>query len=239
MVKMNKEEFKEEIEKVGLNLTEEQLNQFSSYCDFLLKYNMHTNLTAIRNTEDVYLKHFFDSATIMKIIDLNKVNTVVDVGTGAGFPGVVLKILFPHLNVVLLDSNNKKITFLKELIELLNLKNITPIKSRAEEFCQQNRENFDLVVARAVADLSILAELCLPLVKKGGYFLSMKGNKEQETKESEYAINVLGGKIEEINKFKLPKEESIRTIIKTKKITATPEKYPRRYEKIIKNPLKK
>lgn len=236
---MNREEFIKEIANLGINLTEEQIRQFDLYCEFLLKYNLHTNLTAIKTTEEVYLKHFYDSATIAKVIDLTSIDSVLDIGTGAGFPGVVLKILYSHLNVVLLDSNNKKIKFLEELIKILNLNDITPINKRAEELNPEFRSSFDFVTARAVADLSILSELSIPLAKVGGYFLSLKGNKDEEITNATYAIELLGAQIEEICRLKLPKEESSRMIIKIKKVKETPDKYPRRYEKIKKNPLKK
>ena len=236
---MNKELFIKELEKIGFNITEEQLNSLDIYCKFLLEYNSHTNLTAIKEEDQVYLKHFYDSITFIKAIDLNNMNNLIDIGTGAGFPGMVLKILFPNLEVTLLDSNNKKIKFLEELSEKLNLTKINFFHGRAEDFCIKNRESFDIVTARAVSNMTTLTELCMPLVKLNGYFIAMKGSNEDEVKESLDAIEILGGQIEENIKFNLPIEDSGRQIVKIKKIKNTPKEYPRRYEKIVKTPLKK
>ena len=238
MVKMNKEEFIKEVFKLGINLTEDQLSKLDTYAKFLVEYNTHTNLTAITSEDQIYLKHFYDSITIVKALDLTKVNNLIDIGTGAGFPGMVLKIIFPNLEVTLLDSNNKKITFLQELGNKLNLTNIYYFHGRAEEYCLKHRETFDLVTARAVSNMNTLSELCLPLTKLGGYFIPLKGSNEEEITSSINAIKELGGNVEEIIKFSLPYEDSTRNIIKIKKITNTPNKYPRRYDKIIKYPLK-
>lgn len=236
---MNKEQFIEELNKIGINPTEEQLAQLEEYANFLLDYNTKTNLTAIREKDQVYLKHFYDSLTIVKAIDLTKVTNLIDIGTGPGFPGVVVKILFPNLEITLLDSNNKKIEFLKQLVDKLKLINIHIISGRAEEFIKDNREKYDIVTSRAVSNLPVLSELCIPFVKVDGYFIAMKGQAETEINESLYAIPELGGKIEENIKFYLPIENSERNIIKIKKIKPTNQKYPRRYDKITKNPLKK
>ena len=235
---MNKEEFIKEVFKLGINLTEDQLSKLDTYAKFLVEYNTHTNLTAITSEDQIYLKHFYDSITIVKALDLTKVNNLIDIGTGAGFPGMVLKIIFPNLEVTLLDSNNKKITFLQELGNKLNLTNIYYFHGRAEEYCLKHRETFDLVTARAVSNMNTLSELCLPLTKLGGYFIPLKGSNEEEITSSINAIKELGGNVEEIIKFSLPYEDSTRNIIKIKKITNTPNKYPRRYDKIIKYPLK-
>lgn len=235
---MNKEEFIKEIKNIGIILTEKQLEQLQIYCDFLLEYNTHTNLTAIKEPNQVYLKHFYDSLTFVKAIDLTKYKTLLDIGTGAGFPGMVIKIAFPELEVTLLDSNNKKINFLKELSEKLNLTKINFYHGRAEDFCHKNREKFDIVTARAVSNMSILSELCLPLTKINGYFIALKGSNITEIEESKNAIKELGGQVEKIINFKLPTEESVRNIVKILKINMTQKKYPRRYEKIIKSPLK-
>ena len=238
MEKMNKEEFINEVSKLGINLTEEQLNKLDVYAKFLVEYNSHTNLTAITEEDQIYLKHFYDSITLVKAIDLTKINNLIDVGTGAGFPGMVIKILFPNIEVTLLDSNNKKISFLEELENKLNLTNINYYHGRAEEFCLKNRETFDLVTARAVSNMTTLSELCLPLTKLNGYFIPLKGSNEEEINNSLNAIKKLGGNIEEIIKFSLPYEESARNIIKIKKVNNTPKEYPRRYDKIVKYPLK-
>ena len=236
---MNKEQFIKELSKLGLDLTQEQLNSLDIYCKFLLEYNSHTNLTAIKEEDQVYLKHFYDSLTFIKAIELNNVNNLIDIGTGAGFPGMVLKIIFPNISVTLLDSNNKKIKFLEELSAKLKLDKINFFHGRAEDFCVKNRESFDIVTARAVSNMNTLTELCLPLVKTNGYFIAMKGSNEQEVIDSLDAIEILGGVIVENIKFNLPLEESGRQIVKIKKTKSTPKQYPRRYEKIIKTPLKK
>ena len=235
---MNKEEFIKEVEKLGIKVTNEQLTKLDTYAKFLIEYNKHTNLTAITEENQIYLKHFYDSLTIVKAINLQDINNLLDVGTGAGFPGMVLKIFFPNLEVTLLDSNNKKITFLQELSKKIELTNINFYHGRVEEFCLKNRESFTLVTARAVSNMSTLVELCLPLVKLNGYFIPLKGSNEEEINNSKKAIKILGGNIEKIEKFTLPYEESIRNIIKIKKTKITPKEYPRRYEKIIKYPLK-
>lgn len=235
---MNKETFTKELENMGIKLNSTQLNLLEEYCNFLLEYNQHTNLTAIKNKDQVYLKHFFDSLTIVKAIDLNNFHNLLDIGTGAGFPGMVLKIVFPNLKVTLLDSNNKKINFLKELADRLKITDIDFYHGRAEEFCQKNREKFEIVTARAVSNMNVLSELCLPLVKKDYYFIALKGSNVDEITQSQTAITKLGGTIEKIIDFYLPIEESGRNIVVIKKEKNTPNIYPRRYEKIIKNPLK-
>ncbi len=235
---MNKEQFLEELNKLGIDLTGKQLISLNAYCEFLKEYNSHTNLTSITDDEGIFLKHFYDSLTFVKAINLEEYETLLDIGTGAGFPGMVLKIVFPHLKVTLLDSNNKKIIFLKELAEKLQLNNIVFINGRAEDFCKDNRESFDIVTARAVTNMTVLSELCLPLTKLNGYFIAMKGSNTEEIEESKYAIKVLGGNLEEIINFNLPIEESGRNIVKIKKIKNTPQEYPRRYDKMVKKPLK-
>lgn len=235
---MNKENFIIELQKLNINLTPKQISDLDYYCHFLIEYNQHTNLTAIKEENQVYLKHFYDSLTIVKGLDLSKYHNLIDIGTGAGFPGMVLKIVFPHLNITLLDSNNKKITFLQQLAEKLNLTNINFFHGRAEEFCQKNRETFEIVTARAVSNMNTLAELCLPLVKKDYYFIALKGSNKEEIIDAQNAISILGGKIKKNIEFNLPIEDSGRNIVVIKKIKNTPNVYPRRYEKIIKKPLK-
>ena len=236
---MNKELFVEEVRKLGIILNEEQLKKLEIYCNYLIEYNEHTNLTAIKEPEQIYLKHFYDSITIVKAIDFNKVNNLIDIGTGAGFPGMIVKILFPEIEVTLLDSNNKKIAFLQELTMRLGLKKVNFYHGRAEDFCVKNREKFDVVTARAVSNMTLLSELCLPLTKVGGYYIALKGSNEEEIDDSLYAIKVLGGEIEEKITFELPIENSGRNILKIKKSVNTPKEYPRRYDKMVKNPLKK
>ncbi len=235
---MNKEEFIINLKELGIIPSDKQLKQLEIYCQFLLEYNTHTNLTAIKEEDQVYLKHFYDSLTFTKAINLTKYNNLLDVGTGAGFPGMVLKIFYPELEITLLDSNNKKINFLKELTQKLELTKVNFYHGRAEEFCQENREKFDIVTARAVSNLSVLSELCLPLTKINGYFIPLKGSNYEELTSADYCIKTLGGKIENKITFTLPKEESVRNILIIKKIMPTPQQYPRRYEKIINKPLK-
>ncbi len=235
---MNKQEFITKVGELGINLTEEQLTQLDTYCKFLLEYNSHTNLTAIKEEDQVYLKHFYDSLTFIKAIDVTKHTNLLDIGTGAGFPGMVLKIVFPNLEVTLLDSNNKKINFLKELTMKLGLTKVNFYHGRAEEFCAKNRESFDIVTARAVTNMTALTELCLPLVKINGYFIALKGSNQEELNDSLYAIEKLGGVVEETINFELPYEAGERNILRILKQKNTPKEYPRRYEKIVKNPLK-
>lgn len=222
------------LEELGIKPTNEQLDQLRIYQEYLLEYNSHTNLTAITKKDEVYLKHFYDSLTIVKAIDLNNVNTLIDVGTGAGFPGMVLKIIFPHLHVTLLDSNNKKTTFLSNLVEKLGLINIEVINTRSEDYAHLNLDKYDVVTARAVTHLKALTELCLPLVKVGGYFIPLKGNATDEISLSKDIIKKLNGNIIDTITFKLPGEESTRTIIKILKEDKTPSGYPRSYNVISK-----
>ena len=235
---MNKELFIKYVSDLGINLTEEQLNNLDIYANFLIEYNKHTNLTAIKEMDDIYLKHFYDSLTIIKAIDLNKVNTLADIGCGAGFPSMVLKIVFPHLKITMIDSNNKKITFLNELIKKLNLTNIEALNVRSEEYALNHLDAYDIVTARAVTTLPALIELCLPLVKINGYFIPLKGNIDEELSISNDILKTLNGNIEDIINFNLPIEESTRNIIKIIKKDKTPSGYPRSYDKIKKS-LKK
>lgn len=234
---MNKEEFVRELEKLNINLDESKLSKLNRYYEILITWNEKINLTAITNKSDVYLKHFYDSLTIVKAINLNKNLSLCDIGTGAGFPGIVLKICFPNLNITLVDALDKRIKFLNIVIEELDLKDIKTIHARAEDYAKETREKFDIVTSRAVAKLNILNELCIPLVKTNGYFIAMKANIDKEIDESKSSLVKLNSKIENIISFKLPKEESIRNIIKIKKEKVTNKKYPRNFGKISKNPL--
>ena len=226
---MNQNKFIEELKKINISINELQLKQLERYYELLVEYNKFMNLTGITIKEEVYLKHFYDSLTIAKVIDLNQYNTLCDVGTGAGFPGLVIKIIYPNLKVTLLDSLNKRLNFLNIVIEELNLKDIETIHIRAEEYKKQ----FDIVVARAVAPLNILLEYCIPITKVNGYFIAMKGKNE----EANNALKELNSEIIETNSFLLPIEQSNRTIIKIKKIKETNKKFPRKYSEIKKNPL--
>ena len=236
---MNKEEFIKEVEKLGIKVTKKNLEQLEIYCEYLLEYNKHTNLTAIKTKEEVYLKHFYDSLTLCKVIDLTKEESLLDIGSGAGFPGMVLKIFFPNLKVYLVDSNNKKTKFLEELKTKLNVDNLEVINNRIEKLYDLFLNKIDIVTARAVTNLTILSELAIPLVKKGKYFIAMKGNATEEINESRYAINYLNCQIETIDNFELFNNFGHRTIIKTKKIKESERKSIRSYDKIIKKPLQK
>ena len=233
---MSREEFINELILLGIRITRDQLAKLQQYLEFLVKYNEHTNLTSITNEEDIYLKHFYDSLTIAKYVDLKNTNNLLDIGTGAGFPGMVIKILFPNIKVTLLDSNNKKITFLKALSQILDIK-VELVNDRAEDYIKDKREHYDLVVSRAVAPLPVLLELAIPFVKVGGLFVTMKANADEELEASENTSKALASRIKSIKKFNLIKEESARTIILYEKIDKTSERYPRAYDKIKKRPL--
>ena len=230
-------EFIEELKKLNIEPTKKQLEQLNKYYELIIEYNKVMNLTGITEKNQVYLKHFYDSLTIARVIDLTKEETLCDIGTGAGFPGIVLKILFPNLKITLIDSLNKRVEFLKIVIKELDLKNIEAIHKRAEEYALENIERFDIVTSRAVAPLNVLLELSIPLLKINKYFISYKGNISREIIESQNALKQLDSKIEKIEEFELPKENSNRTIIKIKKENKTSKKYPRKYSEIKKKPL--
>ena len=229
---MNIELFIEETKKLGINLTQKQLDQLEKYYNLLIDWNKKINLTRITEKEDVYLKHFYDSLTLIKVIDLNKELSLCDIGTGAGFPGIVLKIAFPNLKITLVDSLNKRIIFLNEVIKELDLKNIEAVHARAEDYAKENREKYDIVTSRAVANLRVLSELAMPMVKVDGYFIPMKANVDEEINEAKDIINKLSGKLEHKETFNLPIEESLRNILLIKKINKTNPIYPRRMDKI-------
>lgn len=229
-------EFQEELDQLGIILTDKQYEQLERYYELLIEYNKVMNLTGIVEKEEVYLKHFYDSITLIKQVDLNKNVSLCDIGTGAGFPGLVLKIVFPNLEVVLLDSLNKRVNFLQCVIDTLNLKNIEVIHVRAEEYAILNRNKFDITTARAVAHLSILLEYAIPMTKVNGYFIALKGNVEQELKEINHALEQLETKLVEVNSFELPFEKSKRSLVKFEKIKDN-KKYPRKYSEIKKNRL--
>lgn len=235
---MTREEFYQKVlEDFNIALTEEQKNAFETYANFLLSYNTKVNITAIKTKEEVYLKHFFDSLTVLKYVNMSNIKSVLDVGSGGGFPGIVLKILYPSISFTLLDSNHKKCDFQKEVIKLLKLNRIASINERAENYYKTNIK-FDMVVARAVAPLNVLSELCIPFLNNNGHFISMKTNNESELNLATDAITILGGKINNKYEFELPNEGGNRVIYDIIKIKETPEGYPRVYDKIIKKPLK-
>ena len=229
---MNLDLFIEETKKLGIELTSQQLEKLNQFYELLISWNQKMNLTRIIEKEDVYLKHFYDSLTLSKVIDLKQDLTLCDVGSGAGFPGIVLKICFPNLKITLLDSLQKRVNYLNEIIKELDLKNIEAIHTRAEDYAKQNREKFDIVTARAVANLKILSELCIPMVKVNGLFIAMKANIEEEIENSTEILKKLDSKIEKIETFYLPIENSIRNIILIEKLKPTNTLYPRRIEKI-------
>ena len=233
---MNKDNFIIEVRKLGIEIDEIKLNQLEKYYEMLIEYNKFMNLTGITEKEDVYLKHFYDSLTISKIIDLNNEETLCDVGTGAGFPGIVLKIFYPNLRITLVDSLNKRINFLNDVIKALKLEKIETVHARMEEYSKDNIEKFDVVTARAVAQMNFLLEVSVPMLNVGKYFVAMKGNIENELDYTN-ALNKLSATQEEIIKFKLPYEESNRALIKIKKNKTTSKIFPRKYIEIKRNPL--
>lgn len=232
---MNRENFINEVLKLGIEVTDEKMNMLKIYYDLLIEWNEKINLTAITERKEVYLKHFYDSLTIAKVIDLNTISSFCDIGTGAGFPGLVIKIFYPHIELTLVDALNKRIKFLGIIVEKLGLSDVSLVHARAEEYSKENRDMFDVVSARAVAPLNVLLEYSMPLVKMNKYFIAMKGN--EDLTESKNALSVMGGKVVKREEFYLPFEESKRTIIKIQKIKETSNKYPRRYAEIKKKPL--
>lgn len=239
---MTIEEFIQALAQHGIQLTPEQLNQFNQYFHLLVEWNQKINLTAITEEKDVYLKHFYDSLMPLWLAPLDSYDvTLCDVGAGAGFPSIPLKIIRPELKVTIVDSLNKRISFLNLLVEELNLTDVNCVHARAEDFGQNKlyRGQFDVVTARAVASLNVLSEFCLPLVKKGGLFIVMKGAKvDEEVQMAARAIGLLGGKLENSSSELLPIEESERTILQIRKTLDTPKKYPRKAGTPMKQPIK-
>ncbi len=222
--------FQQMLEEKGIFLSPQQFAQFETYYKLLVEWNEKMNLTAITDKEGVYLKHFFDSITPAFYYDFSQPLSICDVGAGAGFPSIPLKICFPHLHVSIVDSLQKRITFLNHLAAQLELEGVAFYHDRAETFGQKSvRESFDVVMARAVARLSVLSELCLPLVKVGGTFIAMKGaSAQEELEQGKTAIRVLGGEVAKVEQFLLPIEESERAIVFVEKKRKTPKKYPRK-----------
>ncbi|NMA05886.1 MAG: 16S rRNA (guanine(527)-N(7))-methyltransferase RsmG [Acholeplasmataceae bacterium] len=222
------------LKELNIELTFEQQELFRKYYEFLIQENKKYNLTAITNEEEVYYKHFYDSLTLIKTNLIKEGVSLCDIGSGAGFPGMPLKIIYPNLKLTIVESQTKKTEFLKKLVNFLELDNVEIINKRAEEYA--HTKYFDIVTARAVADLSILNELCLPLVKKGGYFIAMKGNYEEELKRTLNGITILGGKLIEVLSFELPKDMGKRNLIIIKKEKMV-QGYPRAFSQIKKKPL--
>lgn len=232
--------FENKLNALSIMLTDIQKQQFDQFYELLVEWNKVMNLTGITEYDEVNEKHFIDSLSLVKAIDVNNVETVIDIGTGAGFPGIPLKIAFPHLKVVLLDSLNKRINFLNTVITELGLKEIKTIHGRAEDYAKQSeyREQFDLCVSRAVANLSTLSEYSLPYVRVGGLFIPYKsGEIDDEVRQAEKAIGILGGKLDEIIKFQLPGTEVNRSFVKINKAKNTGKKYPRKAGLPSKEPL--
>ncbi|MFE8704080.1 16S rRNA (guanine(527)-N(7))-methyltransferase RsmG [Cytobacillus sp. FJAT-54145] len=228
---MNTEQFSSMLEEKGIRLSQQQLDQYETYYRTLVEWNEKMNLTAITEKPEVYLKHFFDSISAAFYFDFTGSLHICDVGAGAGFPSIPIKIAFPNLHITIVDSLNKRIQFLEHLAKELKLEHVRFVHDRAETFGQnpEHRESYDVVTARAVARLSVLSELCLPLVKVGGTFIAMKAaSANEEVGAGKKAVAILGGKIEETFSFTLPIEESERNILLIKKEKSTPKKYPRK-----------
>lgn len=230
----------EALKERGIELTEEQIDQFEKYYDMLIHWNEKINLTTVTDKEDVYLKHFYDSLTPLFYTDIPEGTRLCDVGAGAGFPSIPMKIVRPDIKVTIVDSLNKRINFLNELTAELSLGDMHLVHDRAENFGQYTaRHMFDMVTARAVANLNTLLELCLPLVRTGGKFIVLKGKRGQaELEDSTFALDLLGGKIAETHQFTLPEEDSERYILDIEKVHKTPKKYPRKPGTPNKSPLK-
>ncbi len=236
----NTDQFVKDITALGISLTDEQIQQFITYYEMLVEWNEVMNLTAITEYDEVMKKHFVDSVSLIKAFDVAQSVSVIDVGTGAGFPGLALKIAYPNLQVTLLDSLNKRINFLNAVIDKLGLTGVETVHGRAEDFAKPGklREQFDLCVSRAVANLSTLSEYCLPFVKPGGLFISYKSEKiSEEIEIAKGAIFLLGGKVENQVEFTLPDSDIYRNLFVIKKEKPTPKKYPRKAGLPSKEPL--
>lgn len=237
---MNEQQFIDALAEKGIHLSDHQIKQFRMYFELLVEWNEKMNLTAITDQQDVYLKHFYDSISAAFYIDFSEPLTVCDVGAGAGFPSLPMKICFPEMRVTIVDSLNKRISFLQHLSKELGLDHVEFVHARAEEFGQnaKYREAFDVVTARAVARLSVLAELCVPLVKVGGRFVAMKAASAQdELKDAKKALQTFGAEKKDQFDFQLPVEESDRTIYVFAKTKPTPKKYPRKPGTPNKSPI--
>ena len=225
----------------GLSFDEEKYNKLMKYKDMIKEWNEKINLTAITEDEEIVKKHFIDSIKAFRFSKLNDAKRIIDIGTGAGFPGIPIKVIKPEIEVVLLDSLNKRVNFLNEVINELNLKNITAIHGRAEDFARETnyREKFDIAVSRAVANMAVLSELCIPYVKLNGYFVALKGPAvENEIKEGNKAVTTLGGTVEEIIKVEVEDTDLNHNLVVVKKIKETSKTYPRKAGTASKKPIK-
>lgn len=230
--------FRVDLEKnLSLSLSDEQIKQFHVYYEFLIDYNRKVNLTSITEEKEVYYKHFFDSLTAAKYINFNEIKTVCDMGSGAGFPSIPLKIMFPHLEVSIIDALNKRLIFLKELVDKIDLSHVNFYHDRIEKFALSHQNTFDLVTARALGDMSLISELGLPMTKIGGHFLAFKGqNIQLELDKSHSGIEILGGKLNATYIFELPYEYGTRSLIHIIKRKDT-KGYPRNFQLIKNKPL--
>lgn len=236
------QQFTELLANENITLSTQQLDQFENYYKTLVEWNEKMNLTGITERDQVYLKHFYDSLSVAFNYDMEKVKSLADIGSGAGFPSIPLKIAFPHLQVTIVDSLNKRILFLKEIVSQLDLTNMDCVHGRAEDVARlpRYRDHFDLVTARAVAKLQVLNEFCLPFAKSGGTFIAMKGSEvDEEIKDSSFSLVELRGKVTKVNRMILPIEESVRHFVEIQKTSATPAKYPRKAGIPLKEPLLK
>lgn len=235
-----KNKFEHQLEQLGITVSDRQREQFQKYYEMLVKWNEVMNLTAITEYDEVNEKHFVDSLAIVKGLDMNEVDYMIDIGTGAGFPGIPLKIIYPHLKVTLLDSLNKRVKFLDEVLRTLELENVKTLHGRAEDYSREEeyREKYDLCVSRAVSNLSVLSEYCIPYVKIGKMFVSYKSvNVDEEVEQSLNAIRILGGKLIKIDKIKLPDSDISRAFVYIEKVKSTSKKYPRKAGVPAKEPL--
>lgn len=240
MDKYRMQVFYDGLAELGITLSDEQVNQFIKYYELLIEWNSFMNLTAITEFDEVVTKHFLDSLSLCKAVDCTEKRKVIDIGTGAGFPGIPLKIAFPNLEITLLDSLGKRVKFLNEVIMQLGLTDIEAVHSRAEDYVKEagKRESYDLCVSRAVANLATLSEYCLPYVTCGGCFISYKSEKiVEEAKNADKAIKLLGGEIGEQTEFTLPNSDIYRNLFQIKKVKTTPKKYPRKAGLPSKEPL--
>ena len=235
-----KEKLKVRALKENIELSSKQLEQFEMFYKMLIETNKSMNLTAITDEDEVIEKHFIDSLSCRRVVDMDRIKKCIDVGTGAGFPGIPLKIVYPEIEFVLVDSLNKRVKFLKEVKEALGLDGLEAIHGRAEDLARDKelRAAFDLCVSRAVANLSVLSEYCIPFVRTNGYFVSYKGKKgSEEISNAQNCMNVLGWKIEKVEEFHLEEDEAERLLIKIKKCKGTPKLYPRKAGTPSKSPL--
>ncbi|MEK3732818.1 MULTISPECIES: 16S rRNA (guanine(527)-N(7))-methyltransferase RsmG [Paenibacillus] len=233
-------DFAERLQEHGIHVDQKQLDQFETYYETLVEWNEKMNLTGITERDQVYTKHFYDSVTLAFYVDMSQVGTLADIGSGAGFPGIPLKICFPHIKLTIVDSLNKRINFLKFVVDTLGLSDVELIHGRAEEVARKReyRDHFDLVTARAVARMALLNEFCLPFTKVGGQFAAMKGsNPAEEIEESKRSLKELRGRLDQVHSFSLPIEQSDRHIVVVDKVGSTPGKYPRKPGMAAKSPL--